>query len=309
MSSAIDEAVQRTSLSMSNQMEMLVFRLTDNQLYGINVFKIIEIIECPKRIDRMPHSHPAIRGVIDFRGKAISAIDLSQAVGLPGKNINDELAYLIICEYSRQLTAFIIKTPETLMTRSWSDIHKPKGIRAKSLVAIAYNDENEAVMLLDIETILADVAGLDQDIKAPSLGNDNRDWSSLNILLVDDSRTALLLLQSLLDRLGCRHISMQSADDALTYLNKRQDDAPPVDMVISDIEMPGMDGFTLTRTIRENPAFRDLKIMLHSSMSNPTNQFKAKQVGADDFVAKFDPTFLSERIAALCGLKPPESKP
>lgn len=309
MSSAIDEAVQRTSLSLSNQMEMLVFRLTDNQLYGINVFKIIEIIECPKRIDRMPHSHPAIRGVIDFRGKAISAIDLSQAVGLPGKNINDELAYLIICEYSRQLTAFIIKTPETLMTRSWSDIHKPKGVKAKSLVAIAYNDENEAVMLLDIETILADVAGLDQDIKSPSLNNDNRDWSSLHILLVDDSRTALLLLQSLLDQLGCRHISMQSADDALAFLNKHKDEAPPIDMVISDIEMPGMDGFTLTRTIRENPAFRHLKIMLHSSMSNPTNQLKAQQVGADDFVAKFDPAFLSERIAALCGLKPHETKP
>ena len=63
-------------------------------------------------------------------------------------------------------------------------------------------------------------------------------------------------------------------------------------MVTSDIEMPGMDGSTLVRTIRENPAFRDLKIMLHSSMSNPTNQIKATQVGADDFVAKFDPIFL-----------------
>lgn len=305
MSSAIDEAVQRTSLSMSNQMEMLVFRLTDNQLYGINVFKIIEIIECPKRIDRMPHSHPAIRGVIDFRGKAISAIDLSQAVGLSGKNFSDELAYLIICEYNRQLTAFIIKNPETLMTRSWSDIHKPKGVRAKSLVAIAYNDDDEAVMLLDIETILADVSGIDQNTNPPSPGSDNRDWSSLRILLVDDSRTALLMLESLLERLGCRYISVQSADEALTFLGK-EDNTPPIDMVISDIEMPGMDGFTLTRSIREIPVLRDIKIMLHSSMSNPTNQLKAQQVGANDFVAKFDAAFLSERIATLCNLKPYE---
>ena len=303
MSSSIDEAAQRTSLSMSNQMEMLIFRLTDNQLYGINVFKIIEIIECPKKIDILPNAHPAIRGAIDFRGKAIAVIDLSFALGLSGKNFTDELAYIIICEYNRQLTAFIIESPEQLMTRSWGDIHKPKGVNAKSLVAIAYTDSSEAVMLLDIETVLADVVGLDQGLDALSSGPANLDWSSLHILLVDDSRTALLLLQSLFDRLGCRHTSLQSAAQALDFLNNGlQENAPPIDMVISDIEMPGMDGFTLARMIRENPAFRDLKIMLHSSMSNPTNQIKARQAGANDFVAKFDPVFLAERIAALCGL-------
>lgn len=305
MSSIIEEAEQRTNLSLSNQMEMLVFRLTDKQLYGINVFKIIEIVECPKRIDRMPESHPAIRGVVDFRGKAIVVIDLSKAVGLPAKNTVDELAYLIICEYNRQLTAFIIDSPDTLMTRSWSDIHKPKGVRAKSLVAIAYNDDNEAVMLLDIETILVEVVGLDKGLDGPTRAGDSRNWSSLRILLVDDSRTALLMLQTLLDTLGCGHTSVQSASEALDFLRFGQEEGGAlVDMVISDIEMPGMDGFTLTRTIREIPAFRDLKIMLHSSMSNPTNLIKAKQVGANDFVAKFDPAFLAERIATLCGLAP-----
>lgn len=303
MSSPIAEALQRTSLSMSNQMEMLIFRLTDKQLYGINVFKIVEILECPKRIDRMPHSHPAIKGVVDFRGKAIPAMDLSEAVGLEEKKFSDELAYLIICEYNRQLTAFIIESPEYLMTRSWTDIHKPKGVSAKTLVAIAYTDAEEAVLLLDVETILNDVVGLDRttDESLPNQGN--LDWSKLNILLVDDSSSALLLLQSLLDKLGCRHTSVQSADQALDFLNKRQQENPlSIDMVISDIEMPGMDGFTLVRTLRENPAFRDLKIMLHSSMSNPTNKLKATQVGADDFVAKFDPVSLSDRIATLCGL-------
>lgn len=303
MSSPIDEALQRTSLSMSNQMEMLIFRLTDKQLYGINVFKIVEILECPKRIDRMPHSHPAIKGVVDFRGKAIPAMDLSEAVGLEEKKFSDELAYLIICEYNRQLTAFIIESPEYLMTRSWTDIHKPKGVSAKTLVAIAYTDAEEAVLLLDVETILNDVVGLDRTTDDSLPNQDNLDWSKLNILLVDDSSSALLLLQSLLDKLGCRHTSVQSADQALDFLNNRQQEDPlSIDMVISDIEMPGMDGFTLVRTLRENQAFRDLKIMLHSSMSNPTNKIKATQVGADDFVAKFDPVSLSNRIATLCGL-------
>ena len=190
MSSSIDEAAQRTSLSLSNQMEMLTFRLTDNQLYGINVFKIIEILECPKKIDRMPHSHPAIKGAIDFRGKAIAALDLSQAVGLPEKEFSDKLAYLIICEYNRLLTAFIIHSTETLITRSWSDIRKPEGVNAESLVAIAYSDSNEAILLLDIESILSRVIGLDQELDDSSINRTDRDWSSLHILLVDDSRTA-----------------------------------------------------------------------------------------------------------------------
>jgi two-component system chemotaxis response regulator CheV len=303
MTSPIDEALQRTNLSMSNQMEMLIFRLTDKQLYGINVFKIVEILECPKRFDRIPHSHPAIKGVVDFRGKGIPVMDLSEAVGLSTKPFHEELAYLIICEYNRQLTAFIIETPEYLMTRSWADIHKPKGVRARTLVAIAYTDAEEAVLLLDVETILNDVVGLERAMDEGVPVQENLEWSRLNILLVDDSSSALVLLQSLLDTLGCRHVAVQSADQALELLNRRQHEAPlSIDMVISDIEMPGMDGFTLVRTLRENPAFRDLKIMLHSSMSNPTNKIKATQVGADDFVAKFDPATLANRIATLCGL-------
>lgn len=302
MSSTIHEAEQRSNLSLTNQMEMLTFRLTDTQLYGINVFKIIEIIDCPKRIDRMPLSHPAVKGAVDFRGKAISVIDLSQSVGLTEKDFANEQTSLIICEYSRQLTAFIIDSPEMLITRSWGDIHKPEGVYSEVLVAIAYSDDNEAILLLDIESILAGVTGLGHELSTASIECDGRDWSSFHILLVDDSRTALMMLQTLIDRLGCRHTSMQSASQALHYLGKAAEEGSlSVDLVISDIEMPGMDGFTLSRTIRDTPALRDLKIMLHSSMSNPSNRVKAEQAGANEFVAKFDPEVLAERITALCG--------
>lgn len=297
MSSAIDEAVQRTRLAQSNQMEMLTFRLTDNQLYGINVFKIIEIVECPRKIDRMPHAHPAVKGAVDFRGKAIAALDLSQAVDLPAKDFSDELAYLIICEYNRQLTAFIIHAPETLLTRSWTEIQRPEGMNADALVAIAYSDDNEAIMLLDIEAILAGVIGIDHEMSALSDAGNGRDWTETRILLVDDSRTALLMLQNLLGKLGCKYSSAQSAVQALELL---ADGGASFDLVISDIEMPGMDGFTLVRKIRDNPDLREIKVMLHSSMSNASNRIKAEQAGANDFVAKFSPDFLIERISALC---------
>lgn len=296
MASSLDEALQRSNLSQSNQMEMLTFRLTDNQLYGINVFKIIEIIECPRRIDRMPNAHPAVKGALDFRGNALAVIDLSEAVGLKAKEFHDELAYIIICEYNRSLTAFVIHAPETLLTRSWSDIHKPEGVNAVSLVAIAYADSGEAIMLLDIETILSNVVGIERDLSTVAMTEAEGKGSGRHVLVVDDSRTAIMLLQSVLDKMGFTNMAVLSADKALEYLSKEHS---RVDLVISDIEMPGMDGFTFTRTLREHGDYKNLKIILHSSMSNPSNRLKAEQSGANKFVAKFDPDSLSEEIFSL----------
>jgi two-component system chemotaxis response regulator CheV len=296
MSSSLDEALQRTNLSQTNQMEMLTFRLTDNQLYGINVFKIIEILECPRRIDRMPNSHPAVKGALDFRGNALAVIDLSEAVGLSPKEFRTELAYIIICEYNRSLTAFIVHEPDTLLTRSWSDIHKPEGVNALSLVAIAYADSGEAIMLLDIESILSNVVGIERNLSSVTMAESEGKGSGRHVLVVDDSRTAILLLQSVLDKMGFTNTAMMSADKALEYLEREHNQ---VDLVISDIEMPGMDGFTFTRSLRENSNFKHLKIILHSSMSNPSNQLKAEQAGANRFVAKFDPDSLSEEIFSL----------
>lgn len=300
MASALDEATQRSSLSLSNQMEMLTFRLTDLQYYAINVFKIIEIIECPHKIDRMPQSHPAVRGVLDFRGSAIPVIDLSEAVGLHPKNYADELAYVIVCEYSRQLTAFIVHSPETLLTRSWSDIHKPDGVNASSLVAIAYGDHGETIMLLDIESILADIIGVEQACAPSPAGLSCETDTPKHVILLDDSRTARLMLRSVIESMGYSHTSFHSADQAISYLlSNEAATAGNVDLIISDIEMPGIDGFTFTRTIKEHPQLRRCKVMLHSSMSNPSNRIKAEQAGADDFVAKFDPGMLAEHIRAL----------
>ena len=296
MASSLDEALQRSNLSQSNQMEMLTFRLTDNQLYGINVFKIIEIIECPRRIDRMPNSHPAVKGALDFRGSALAVIDLSEAVGLASKEFRNELAYIIICEYNRTLTAFIVHAPDTLLTRSWTDIHKPEGVNALSLIAIAYADSGEAIMLLDIESILADVVGIERDLSSAAMAGIEGKGSGRHVLVVDDSRTAIMLLQSVLDKMGFTNTAMMSADKALEYLEKEHDH---IDLVISDIEMPGMDGFTFTRTLRDHPDYKHLKVILHSSMSNPSNQVKAEQAGANKFVAKFDPDSLSKEIISL----------
>lgn len=298
---SLDEALKRTSLSRSNQMEMLTFRLSDKQLYGINVFKIIEILESPRRFDRLPHSHHAVKGAVDFRGKPIAVIDLSQAIGMEPVPFDIQLAYLIICEYNEQLNAFLISAPETLLTRGWEQIHKPDGIKAQSLVAVAYSDTNETILLLDIEGILADVVGYKTDV-TEEIAVRGTEVKDKRIMLVDDSGTALTMMQQTLKNLGFAHTSFQSALQALARLQEMAESCEiPFDLIISDIEMPGMDGFTFTRSVRGIPYYEKTKIILHSSMSNPTNRLKAEEAGANDFVAKFNPNTLAEHLLQALG--------
>jgi two-component system chemotaxis response regulator CheV len=193
----------------------------------------------------MPNSHPAVKGVFNFRGNALAVIDLSEAIGLTAKEFRDELAYIIICEYNRSLTAFIVHAPDTLLTRSWADIHKPEGVNALSLVALVYSDSDEAIMLLDIKTILSNVVGIKRDLSSVAMSEVEGKGSGRHVFVVDDSRTAIMLLQSVLDKMGFTNTAMMSADKALEYLEKEHG---RVDLVISDIEMPGMDGFTFAGT-------------------------------------------------------------
>lgn len=151
-------------------------------------------------------------------------------------------------------------------------------------------------MLLDIESILAQIIGIDRNLSSPAMVEAEGRGAGRHVLVVDDSRTAILLLQSVLDKMGFTNTALMSASQALDYLEKEHS---RVDLVISDIEMPGMDGFTFTRSMRDNENYRNLKVILHSSMSNPSNRIKAEECGANKFVAKFDPDSLAEEIFSL----------
>ena len=300
-SNSLDEAIRRSRLSSSNQMEMLTFRLTDGQLYGINVFKIIEILECPSRIDKLPQSHPAIKGIVSFRGQGITVIDVSEAIGMETVDFKNDLAYLVVCEYNNQLNAFLVKQPETLLTRGWDEIKKPEGFQAPSVIAIAYDDNEEMILILDIETILVEVVGMNVEISQGVIDQATAKCSGKQVLLVDDSNSAMSLMKGTMERLGVDYTDFDSAVKALNYLQQKVDSGhvPQLDLIISDIEMPGMDGFTFTRNVRTITDLANIPIALHSSMSNPTNQQKAEEAGADEFIPKFNPDALSELVLRL----------
>ncbi len=298
------EADQRTNLAFSNQMEMLVFYLTDNQMYGINVFKIIEVIECPPTVTKIPNSHSSVKGTIDFRGKAVTTIDISEFLDMPPQDYKNSLSYVIVCEYNNNIQGLLITNPDKLITRSWDDIKSPSGMLSDSgyLTAIAYTDENEMIQILDIEKMLIEILGLDVEISKELINEVKTSSASSNhVLFIDDSKAARVVIQSVLDQLEFTYESFESASEAILSLESRTGMKDEFCMIICDIEMPGMDGFTFTRRLKQNPIYKDTFVLLHSSMSNPTNRIKAEQVGADDFIAKFQPDLLAKKIIDIVG--------
>lgn len=297
------EVNTRTNLALSNQMEMLIFYLSDDQLYGINVFKIIEIVECPPSVTKLPLSHPSVIGAIDFRGKSVVVIDLCDVLGLQKLPYKEIITYIIICEYNNTITGFLIKSPDMLITKSWDEIKSPTGLLANSayLTAITYTEHNEAIQILDVEKILAEIIGISQELTADFDKDVKEQLANHTVAIVDDSNTARNMMESVLTSLNIKPLVFDSAASMLTYLEQKtligQD--LNIDLIISDIEMPNMDGFTFVRKIRENPKLSGLKVVLHSSLSNPSNMQKAKLVGADDFLAKFSPDALAQKIIEM----------
>ncbi|MBF0143311.1 MAG: chemotaxis protein CheV [Magnetococcales bacterium] len=292
---------QRANLAFSNEMEMLTFYLTDGQLYGLNVFKIIEILETPKHVTEVPNSHPAIKGAIDFRGRAIPLIDLSDAMGLVPLDYRNNLSYVLVCEYSTTVQGFLISHPNMLINKRWDDIIKPSGdiYDSSYLTAITYVD-GVTIQVLDVEKILSEIVGIDSAISTELLDRSKGIVRKEHrILAVDDSKAARTLIGSAMSQLGIRCTILDNGPEALALLEKTTEGKggeDPFTVIFSDIEMPVMDGFTFTRKVKGDPRFSGIYLALHSSLSNKSNEDKARQMGADAFIPKFQPDNIAKVI-------------
>jgi two-component system chemotaxis response regulator CheV len=294
------EINQRANLAFSNQMEMLTFFLTDKQQYGINVFKIIEVIETPgrKQITKMPYCHPALIGAINHRGHAVPTLDLAKSLHMDPVKWETELSYIIVCEFSGSTQGLLVTNPNRLINKSWTDIHSPgSGLSvAEYLTALTYDEDGNPVQILDVEKILSEVIGMDSDVpevliqQAEEKGA-NGLYDHFRVLAVDDSVAARSLLKNTLDQIHAPYVIAENAEKAWQILEDAMDDPKqhPFGLIISDIEMPGMDGFSFTMKVKGDPRLKPIHMVLHSSMSNEANRRKAEQVGADGFIAKYFP--------------------
>ncbi len=299
MAGVLDSVNQRTQLVGQNRLELLMFRLNGSQLYGINVFKVKEVLPCPA-LTMLPHSSRVVRGVAYVRGRTISILDLSIATG--GSPLRDEgKGFIIITEYNNSVQGFLVNGVERIVNLNWEDIHSPpKGSgRAHYLTAVT-RVEQHLVEILDVERILSEVSPAGKSL-SPSLVNSGKRDNVINtVLIVDDSSVARAQIKRCCEAIGMQTVLLNDGRQALNHLRHMLEQGQnPLDkyaLLISDIEMPEMDGYTLTASIKQDPKLSAMHVMLHTSLSGVFNQAMVEKVGADDFLAKFHPDELAQRV-------------
>ncbi|MVW76293.1 chemotaxis protein CheV [Pseudomonas xionganensis] len=300
MAGVMDSVNQRTQLVGQNRLELLLFRLGGSQLYGINVFKVKEVLQCPK-LTIMPKSSRVVRGVANIRGGTIPILDLSMATGnAPLENIDS--SFVIITEYNTKVQGFLVQSVERIVNMNWESIHPPpKGTgRDHYLTAVTHLDD-KMVEIIDVEKILAEVAPTSEVISEGVIDEQTQARAvSMRVLTCDDSSVARKQVTRCLETVGVEVVALNDGRQALEYLKTMADEGKnPAEeflMLISDIEMPEMDGYTLTAEIRADPRMNKLHVILHTSLSGVFNQAMVKKVGADDFLAKFRPDDLAARV-------------
>ncbi|WP_444997714.1 chemotaxis protein CheV [Aliikangiella sp. IMCC44359] len=300
MSSILDSVNQRTQMVGQNRLELLLFRLRGKQVYGINVFKVREVLQCPE-LTELPKRNPVVRGVAHIRGATISVIDLSLAVGGPSLG-NVENCFVVIAEYNRKVQGFLVNSVEKIVNMNWSDIHPPpKGAGKSSYLTAVTDIEGELVEIIDVEKILAEItpnnATVSQELVEKNAGKAPQDKV---VLIADDSSVARGQIKRTVEQLGFKTKLCKDGKEAYEYLEEIVADGTSVDdevlMLISDIEMPEMDGYTLTAEIRSNERLSHMWVMLHTSLSGVFNEAMVQKVGANDFIPKFNPDELASAV-------------
>ena len=300
MAGVMDAVNQRTQLVGQNRLELLLFRLDGPQLYGINVFKVREVLQCPK-LTLIPKSHPVVCGVASIRGATIPILDLAMATGA-GALKDQSNPFVIITEYNTKTQGFLVRSVERIVNMNWEDIHPPpKGTGHDHYLTAVTRMDEQLVEIIDVEKVLAEVSPSSETISQGVVDVETQSKAlSLRVLTVDDSSVARKQVARCLQSVGVEVVSLNDGRQALDYLRKLVEEGknPSEEflMMISDIEMPEMDGYTLTAEIRNDPRMQKLHIILHTSLSGVFNQAMVKKVGADDFLAKFRPDDLASRV-------------
>ncbi len=301
--SLLDAVDLRTQLVGENRLELLMFRLQGKQLFAINVFKVQEVQQMPQ-LTLMPNRHPNIVGITHVRGQTIPVIDLSKAINMEPISCEDRAkCNIIVSEYNRSVQAFMVRSVDHIINLTWDKVAPPPQGAGRNhyLTAITKLDDDRLVEVIDVEKVLSEVQNCHMQISENVLNEELLQWAQgRRVYIVDDSQVGLNQVKSTVESMG---LIAETATDGwqgwchLESLAKQGVEvAEYYSLMVTDAEMPEMDGYRLTSQCRENPSLKGLYILLHTSMSGDFNNHMAKKVGCDAFISKFDPDALAQVI-------------
>ncbi len=300
MASIMDGVNRMTELVGRNRLELLMFGLGDKQRFGINVFKVREVIHCPE-LTKVPQSHPNVVGIANMRGQTIPVIDMASAIGSHA-SLDPDDAFVIVTEYNRMVQGFLVTGVDRIVNKNWEEIKPPpKGLSNQNFLTAVTEVDGDLIEIIDVEKILSEVLNLSDLVTEEVRQEDAPVCTGKHIFVADDSTVARKQITRVLDQLGITYETAKDGKEALDKLKEIQQEregkiTDHIDMVISDVEMPEMDGYTLTKLIKDDPDLKDLYVCLHTSLSGVFNRNMVEKVGADAFLSKFNPDDLADLV-------------
>ena len=315
MRTAQQEIDERTKLAGTNKFELLLFRLGEapgsgqRELFGINVFKVREVLVMPA-ITELANAHEHLMGVANIRGQIIPVINLPAVLGCSPKK---GLSILMVTEFARTVQAFAVEDVREIVRLDWDQILPAESSHAGALITgIARLDgataDTRLAQVLDVEQILKTVMpATKEEISREVVGPALQLPAGSVILAADDSAVARSVIELGLQAMGAPYIMTKTGKEAWERLQSIADEAiaegkaakSKIAVVLTDLESPEMDGFTLTRLIKQDPRFKSIPVVIHSSLTGTTNENHVKSVGANAYVAKFVPRELAATIRSV----------
>ena len=304
MSKILETIDQSTNLVGENRLELLLFTIDSDQLYAINVFKIREIIKLPK-VSFIPGSHSQILGEVIIRDMTVPVIDLKAAIGFGPQQVTNK-SNLIVTEYNRSIQGFLVDKVEKIINLSWNEISSPPKSAGQhhylnAITQIEENDQKALISIIDVEKVLAEIIGSAYELDANIIDNEIvKHMQGANIVVVDDSATARSQIKKILKPLGFNIIEasngMEGLKLAMNLADKDKLSSDNLLLMIVDAEMPEMDGYKLTHELRLDKRFKNVFIVLHTSLSGHFNLAMAEKVGYNKLISKFQPNELVNMI-------------
>jgi len=293
---------ERTRIAGSNHMEILLFSLGASETFGINVFKVREIAWTPA-ITPAPNLPPGVEGVISLRGNIIPVIAIAGFIH--GNDTGAGRGTMMVTEFSRHTQGFLVEEVDRIVRVNWDDVRpqSPANGASSLVTAVTELPDGKLVSILDVEQILANVFG---EAVMPELAMVEA-AAHATVLFADDSMIARKEIVQVLDRLGVQHQQTTTGAEAWerlqTMANTAQAEGVPLksrlSVILTDAEMPVMDGYVLTRNIKADPRFAGIPVVMHSSLSADANRAMGQSVGVDAYVAKFDPAVLADTLRPM----------
>ncbi|HCI13406.1 MAG: fused signal transduction protein/response regulator [Gallionellales bacterium GWA2_60_142] len=312
MSDLLRNIDARTKLAGTNKLEILMFSLGKDmrngreETFGINVFKVREVMRIPE-ITRAPEMPSAVEGMVSLRGQLVPVIDLAKYIGMETDSVPE---IMIVTEYNGHTQGFLVKAVDNILRLDWSAMRVPPAMLTAEMgglvTAITELKDKRLVMMLDVEKVLSETGHFDNDDavfrSVPPLGKENR-----TVFFADDSSVARNQIQRTLEAMQVNSISAVNGRQAWIELSKMADLADSsgqplknlIQVILTDVEMPEMDGYMLTRKIKADKRFNGIPVLMHSSLSSTSNEQMGKAVGVDEYVPKFEAQKLAQTLARL----------